>query len=79
MNYIVHKIIFLIIYYQIDKNSKIFCNFNIKMNKEDAVNDLKYRLLIKINNYYDNKNKNKLKSGRPKTLTNGECLDAIFL
>ncbi len=49
------------------------------MNKEDAVNDLKYRLLIKINNYYDNKNKNKLKSGRPKTLTNGECLDAIFL
>ncbi len=49
------------------------------MNKKDAINDLKYRLLIKINNYDDNKNKNKIKSGRPKILTNDECLDAIFL
>ncbi len=41
------------------------------MIKETAINELKYRLLEKIN-------KNKRKSGRPKSVTNEECLDAIF-
>lgn len=47
------------------------------MNKEEAVRELKNKLLEEINKYENNKQKKK--QGRPKSLTYEECLDAFFL
>jgi hypothetical protein len=73
-------IINLLFIYNLKTNIEYnFCKFNIKMIKDKAIIALKNKLLIKINEYYEQKDKLKNKIGRPKSVSNLECLNAIFL